>query len=75
MQLLVEKGAILDTLSSWACGTPLQAAAAGGHIGAVDFLLKNGANDMVQNSITISLPRRGSVQLAQDYSVVEITNI
>ena len=49
VQLLVEKGATVGTLS-WPCGTPLQAAAAGGQSGAVEFLLKNGADAKFQNS-------------------------
>ena len=48
VRLLVNAGAAVDALGG-ECGTPLQAAAAGGHGGVVEPLLKAGANANIKH--------------------------
>lgn len=60
VELLVRWGAAISPLGG-GCGTPLQAAAAGGHGSVVGFLLERGADAEVQNSVIISIAGTGSV--------------
>ena len=60
VKLLVSGGATINTIGG-SCGTPLQAAAAGGHGGAVGFLLEQGAFAEVEYRISISIVRAGNV--------------
>ena len=60
VRLLVRRGATINTRGE-GCGTPLQAAAAGGHGGAVGFLLEHGAKAEIQYRIDISIVRAGRV--------------
>ena len=61
IRLLLDQGADINGNSKSAHGTPLQCAKINNHTGCVELLLRNGANDVVEDSDNVQKAGIGEV--------------